>query len=118
MGENKIEVVDYEKMTEFQDNANYLILDVRDPGEIESTGKIPGSINIALGTLENALLMNNDNFAKDYGRPKPNAGFPLVFTCLKGGRATKAAEIASRLGYEKVKVYKGSWEEWSKKQGL
>ena len=32
-------------------NANGLIIDVRDPGDLAGTGVIPGSVNISLGTL-------------------------------------------------------------------
>lgn len=38
--------IDYEQLLEAQKNVNVLIVDVREPSEIQETGKLPGSIHI------------------------------------------------------------------------
>lgn len=45
--------------------------------------------------------LDDKAFKEKYGKSKPSKDFPLVFTCLKGGRAARGAEVADKLGYKK-----------------
>lgn len=45
--------------------------------------------------------VNDETFKEKYGKIKPNKNFPLIFTCLMGGRAGRAVDIAEKLGYKK-----------------
>lgn len=54
-----------------------------------------------MGTLEETLKMPADAFKERFGRDKPADDTELIFTCKLGGRATKAAEVASTLGFAK-----------------
>lgn len=57
---------------------------------------------ILVDSLEDVFVnVNEEEFKEKYGKSKPNKDFPLIFTCLMGGRAARAADIASKLGYKK-----------------
>ena len=51
--------------------------------------------------LENALELSDNDFKTQFNRPKPNPDTPLIFSCLKGGRAQKATDLASTKGFKK-----------------
>lgn len=53
--------------------------------------------------VSDALKLNEDEFNSEYHRKKPEKSDEIIFSCLVGGRAQKAAEVASGLGYEKYK---------------
>ncbi|KAJ8985658.1 hypothetical protein NQ317_015154 [Molorchus minor] len=109
-------IITYEEIKTFENSKDVLIIDVREPDEIASTGKIGGSVNIPLGELENSLKSLSDGeFQKKYNIPKPKPELPLVFSCRLGGRAEKAMHIALKQGYPNAKYYKGSWNEWQEK---
>lgn len=53
-------------------------------------------------SLEDVFVnVNEETFKEKYGKPKPNKDFPLIFTCLMGGRAARAVDIVAKLGYTK-----------------
>ncbi|CAD7081765.1 unnamed protein product, partial [Hermetia illucens] len=72
------------------------------------------------GALEDTLSskLENRSFTRKFNRKFPDPTDELIFSCQKGVRAQKASEIATRLGYKKVKVYKGSWIDWAKHEGI
>lgn len=51
--------------------------------------------------MKDALALNDDEFNTQFNRKKPAKDDEIVFTCLLGGRAQKAAEVAVGLGFEK-----------------
>lgn len=56
--------------------------------------------------LEAAFKMSADDFKANFNRDKPTDDTPLIFSCLKGGRAQKAADMASSNGFKKyVNLY-------------
>ena len=50
-----------------------------------------------------------------FEKPMPKQN--IVFYCRSGKRAATAAEIAQSEGYKNVRNYKGSWLDWSKREG-
>lgn len=45
--------------------------------------------------------MDADEFKAKFGRDKPSAASEVIFHCKMGGRAGKAAEVATTIGFEK-----------------
>ncbi|KAK6828496.1 Rhodanese-like domain-containing protein [Apiospora arundinis] len=101
--------------------SNVTLIDVREPGEIASTGKIPGAVNIPITTSPDSFHISEEEFEDRFGfaRPDPNAedGNEVVFYCKAGVRSRAAAGIAREAGWKKVGEYPGSWVEWSGKGG-
>lgn len=116
----KIQIANYEEIKDLPNHPEVLLIDVRTPEELVQTGKIPTSINIPLSIVENELsvTVKSEDFKNKYGRDKPLADTPIIFTCRSGRRAQQAAEIAVKLGYKNVKNYKGSWLDWAEHEGL
>ncbi|KAL4711678.1 hypothetical protein ACJJTC_003445 [Scirpophaga incertulas] len=110
-------VVSYEEMLKVIHQAEKVIIDVRNPDEVNATGKIPSSINIPLKTVHDALTsMSQDEFQKHYNRNKPSATDEIIFYCQSGRRSSEALDKALKLGYSNSKTYLGSWEDWSRRQ--
>lgn len=90
---------------------NMTLIDIRSREEL-SEGMIPTAHSIPLGELHAALQLEPTQFEKRYGFPLPKKTDELIFYCQMGGRANRGASVASGLGYEKVHVYKGSYNNW------
>ena len=76
------------------------LLDVRNPDELEEHGMIPGAVNIPIDELE----------ARVAEVPKDR---PIVTYCMRGGRASRAAETLRKAGYDQPIEYGGitAWKE-------
>lgn len=76
------------------------LLDVRNPDELVEHGKIEGAVNIPIDQLEERLA----EVPKDQ---------PIVTYCMRGGRASRAAETLRAAGYEEPIEFGGitAWKE-------
>ncbi|XP_013110581.1 rhodanese domain-containing protein CG4456 [Stomoxys calcitrans] len=117
---DKIEIVYYEFVKSLPNHPEMLLIDVREPLEIQQTGRIPTSINIPLSNVKSALGDDTtpEEFKSKYGRDKPLENTTVIFYCRSGRRSQQAAEFAVALGYTNVKNYKGSWIDWAEHEGL
>ncbi|KAG7464533.1 hypothetical protein MATL_G00166680 [Megalops atlanticus] len=98
-------------------SSNLLLIDVRTKEEVQQ-GKIPGSINIPLDTVESDLALDPAAFQAKFGVPKPPLDSPeLVFHCQTGRRGGMAMEKARSLGFQRARNYVGGYKEWSEKEG-
>jgi rhodanese-related sulfurtransferase len=74
-----------------------LVVDVRDPSEVQQSGKIKGAVNVSRGILE---------FRADPGSPYHNPAFAkdetVLVYCALGGRAALAGKALKELGYGTV----------------
>ncbi|KAK8091154.1 thiosulfate sulfurtransferase TUM1 [Apiospora phragmitis] len=94
------------------------LIDVREPSELASTGRVPGAVNIPITTSPDSFHISEEEFAGRFGfaRPDPQED-EVVFYCKAGVRSRAAAGIAREAGWRKVGEYPGSWVEWSGKGG-
>lgn len=111
-------VANYDEIVDLPNHPEKLLIDVREPTELAATGRIPTSINIPLKTVRSELTLNPEAFEAKYGRKKPAAEDPIIFSCRSGVRAGQAAFEADQLGFQNVKNYVGSWQEWGPRHGL
>ncbi|XP_032130361.1 thiosulfate sulfurtransferase/rhodanese-like domain-containing protein 3 [Sapajus apella] len=115
--------VTYKELKNLLNSKNIMLIDVREAWEILEYGKIPGSINIPLDEVGEALQMNPRDFKEKYNEVKPSKSDNLVFSCLAGVRSKKALDTAISLGFHSAQHYAGGWKEWvtyefsEKKQG-
>ena len=90
-------------------NPDVVIVDIRDPREIEREGRIPGAFSCTRGMLE---------FWIDPASPYHKAQFAedkkFVFFCAGGWRSALAAQTAGRMGLKPVAHIKGGFGEWKK----
>ncbi|PTU20591.1 hypothetical protein P175DRAFT_0405350, partial [Aspergillus ochraceoroseus IBT 24754] len=108
-----------------------ILIDVREPAELKSTGIIPSAVAVPLASQPDALFLTPDEFETRFGFPKPGVaelaaaakrgerGPELVFYCKAGVRAKAAAQLAAQAGYdpERIGVYGGSWLDWMERGG-
>lgn len=85
------------------ENERALVLDVRKPDEWER-GSVPGSLQIFLGHLESRI----DEVPRDR---------PLVVMCSVGHRASVAASLLKRAGFDRVSNYLGGFTAWQRAEG-
>jgi rhodanese-related sulfurtransferase len=76
---------------------NVLIVDVRDPSEVQASGKIKGAVNVSRGMLE---------FRADPESPYHNPAFQkdktILVYCASGGRSALVGKTLKDFGYSAV----------------
>ena len=117
--------VTYEEIKELPSYPAKMLIDVREPKELEETGQIPTSINIPREYLFNIIYQNvihsinfiriqvkqvpeklsqdfsSDNFKTLFQREKPTVDTEIIFYCKIGARSQSATDLCYKLGYKK-----------------
>ncbi|CAH8476650.1 unnamed protein product [Heterobilharzia americana] len=107
-------IVGYDELCSQIAEGNVQLFDVRNSSDVESTGSIPGSLNIPLVELKKALSLSESEFSEKYGVLKPKTSDPnIVFYGLSDVSAASACELAHNLGFKRAKYYPKGWSEWS-----
>src|SRR5947209_17309123 len=86
-----------------------LIVDIRDPREIEREGKIPGAFSCTRGMLEFWI-----DPASPYHKPVFAEDKKFVFFCAGGWRSLLAAQTAQQMGLKPVAHMTGGFGDWKK----
>jgi hydroxyacylglutathione hydrolase len=81
---------------------DWQLLDVRDDDEVEE-GRVPGARHAYVGELPEAL--------KEFDR-----GLRYTVMCGSGSRATVAASVMRREGFDHVDLYLGSVSAWTSEE--
>jgi len=97
------EIATYEEIKSLPSKPNTLLIDVREPQELQDTGAVPTSINIPLGQVAEKLAAEfpENEFKKLFNRNKPKLDSEIIFMCKIGRRSHNALEISRKLGYKK-----------------
>lgn len=105
-------------------NKNVSIVDSRSSKEFNGSdvravrrGHIPSAINIEWeNNIENGEFKSNSKLSRIYlAVPKKSQ---IITYCQGGYRAANTFLVLKLLGYDKVKMYLGSWGEWGNKLDL
>lgn len=78
-------------------NPDVLFVDVRDPSEVEKSGKLKGAVNVSRGMLEFRADPESPSHDKNFGKDKT-----VVVYCASGGRSALSGLALQQLGYTKV----------------
>ena len=93
------------------DRGDVLVVDVRDPPELQAAGKIKGAKNVSRGMLE---------FRADPASPYHDADFDpgrtVIVYCASGGRSALAGKALQDLGYQDVRNL-GGFKDWAESGG-
>lgn len=92
-----------------------VILDVREPSELDSDGAIGGAVHIPRGLVE-AQADPETGKSNDALTAKRGGGGRVHVLCASGARAALAADSLRQMGYDTT-VIEGGLEGW-KKAGL
>jgi rhodanese-related sulfurtransferase len=88
-----------------------LVVDVRDPPEVEASGKVAGSVNVSRGMLEFRADPRSPYHDKNFDMDKV-----LILYCASGGRAALGGKALKEMGYEHV-YNLGAFKDWCKAGG-
>ena len=87
-----------------------LVLDVRDSGDLNITGIIPGSAHVSLGTL---FYSADHDMPEQYRAPcLADKSRPIIATCTLGMVASIAARTLRDYGFTDVAILEGGNKAW------
>jgi rhodanese-related sulfurtransferase len=98
-----------------QQESNAVLVDVREPTDLNPLGVIPQAINIPLGVLP----LRADQELPEHLRDQrlQNRDAQVITTCGGGGQAALAAKLLKDMGFNKVAMIDGGTTGW-KNAGL
>lgn len=86
-----------------------LLLDVREPAEFAML-RIPGSINVPRGVLEQSCEWDYDETVPELGAGRERE---IVVICRSGKRSVLAADVMQRMGFSNVVSLKTGVRGWN-----
>jgi rhodanese-related sulfurtransferase len=86
---------------------NTLVVDVREPPEVEKTGKVAGAVNISRSFLEFRADPDSPSHDKNLSKDKN-----VIVYCASGGRAALSGKALKDMGYERV-YNLGGFKDWA-----
>ena len=89
-----------------------VLVDLRDPRELERDGKIPGAFHCPRGMLE--FWIDPDS---PYAKPVFQRDVKFVFYCAGGLRSALAAKLAQDMGLQPVAHIDGGFAAWREAGG-
>jgi rhodanese-related sulfurtransferase len=103
----RVENLTVDQVAEEIERGDALIVDLRESGEREEHGAIPGAVHAPRGMLE---------FWADptcsYHRPEFDPSRRLILHCAGGGRSALAADTLQHMGYANVAHLDGGFNAW------
>lgn len=108
----RIETLSVEEALPLHGDPDVVLVDLRDPRELEREGRIPGAFHCPRGMLEFWIdpesPYHKDIFAQDRR---------FVFFCAGGWRSALAAATAAEMGLKPVAHIEGGFGAWRKAGG-
>uniref|UniRef100_A0A090XBE5 Putative secreted salivary gland peptide n=1 Tax=Ixodes ricinus TaxID=34613 RepID=A0A090XBE5_IXORI len=106
--------ISFEDLEALINGGDIQLIDVREPSEIKSSGKIGQAINIPLGQVKAALLLSEEGFREKYHAEKPHSYDHNIVFYWPGPhpRANAALELAKKdRSTTLAREYSGGWED-------
>ena len=89
-----------------------ILVDIRDPRELEREGRVPGAFHCPRGMLEFWIDPESPYFKPRFGEDKK-----FVFFCAGGMRSVLAAKLAQDMGLKPVAHIIGGFKAWREAGG-
>jgi rhodanese-related sulfurtransferase len=103
----EIEAISPAEAAELAANGETVLVDIRDPRELEREGRIAGAFHAPRGMLE--FWIDPDS---PYHKEVFASGKTFVFFCAGGLRSALATKVAQDMGLEPVKHITGGFGAW------
>ena len=108
----QIETMTAQQVMDAAAKGNVVIVDIRDPREIERDGRIPGAFACTRGMLEFWIDPNSP-----YAKPAFQQDKKYIFHCAGGMRSALAAKTADDMGLKPVAHMGGGFAAWKEAGG-
>ncbi|MGF7163504.1 rhodanese-related sulfurtransferase [Rhodoligotrophos appendicifer] len=89
-----------------------VVVDIRDPRELEREGRIPGSFHAPRGMLEFWVDPESPYFKPIFGEDRT-----FILHCASGWRSLLASQQLNRMGMAKIINMKGGFSAWKEAGG-
>ena len=103
------EIMPWDLSKQLADEGAPLLLDVREPAEFAQV-RIPGSINVPRGVLEQACEWDYDETMPELVNGRT---LPIVVICRSGNRSVLAADVLREMGFSDVVSLKTGVRGWN-----
>jgi rhodanese-related sulfurtransferase len=111
--ESKVKQVTAAEAMAMKDRPDVVIVDIRDPREIQREGRIPGSFHAPRGMLE--FWVDPES---PYHKPIFAEDKTFILHCASGWRSLLATELLQRMGMAPVLNLKGGFGGWKEAGGV
>jgi rhodanese-related sulfurtransferase len=108
----EIEEIPAAEALAFAGRDDVVLVDIRDPRELERDGKVPGAFHMTRGMLEFWIDPDSVYFKPIFGEDKK-----FVFFCAGGMRSALAAKTAQDMGLKPVAHILGGFKAWKETGG-
>ena len=108
----KIETLSPQDAVKLHGREDVVLVDLRDPRELEREGKVPGAFHCPRGMLEFWIDPESP-----YHKPVFAQDKRFIFFCAGGMRSAMAAAMASDMGMKPVAHIEGGFGAWKKAGG-
>lgn len=108
----QIEEIPPEEAIKLHGNPDIVLVDIRDPRELERDGKVPGAFHATRGMLEFWIDPASPYFKPIFGEDKK-----FVFFCAGAMRSALAAKTAQDMGLKPVAHILGGFKGWKEAGG-
>jgi rhodanese-related sulfurtransferase len=110
--EQQIETLDVADVQAMLGRADVVLVDIRDPRELEREGRMPGAFHCTRGMLEFWIDPESP-----YAKPQFQEDKTFVFFCAGGWRSALAAKTAHDMGLKPVAHMRGGFGAWKQAGG-
>ncbi len=103
----EVKMVPMARLVEAREGEGVLVVDIREPNELELDGRVEGAINIPRGMLEFNIwpFVERQGGGHDKSRP-------IYIYCKSGSRSALGAQTLQRLGFENVHAVDMRFQDW------
>ena len=108
----QIEEIPPEEAIKLHGNPDIVLVDIRDPRELERDGKVPGAFHVTRGMLEFWIDPASPYYKEKFGEDKK-----FVFFCAGAMRSALAAKTAQDMGLKPVAHILGGFKGWKEAGG-
>jgi rhodanese-related sulfurtransferase len=108
----EIEEIPAEEAIKLHGNPDIVLVDIRDPRELERDGKVPGAFHVTRGMLEFWIDPASPYYKEKFGEDKK-----FIFFCAGAMRSALAAKTAQDMGLKPVAHILGGFKGWKEAGG-
>ena len=109
---SEIEEIEPQDAIKLHGNPDVVLVDIRDPRELERDGQVPGAFRVTRGMLEFWIDPASPYYKPIFGEDKK-----FVFFCAGALRSALAAKTAQDMGLKPVAHVIGGFGAWKKAGG-